>query len=594
MSRLRFEEEPLVDSSYSLRSEEVKRSKISFASSYEVFDLTKDDSDSPSPGSQSAQRSKKRSRTEKELPIQSSATSPQVSPRLSNFLNKKHKAATANVAAFDLPPSNDVILKSFHFGIDIEPIESVVIKAPPLDVPGEFLSSPHTSSSVSDSKPISCVDDTMIIAHMDEAACYPLVTEPEDGEDGKQAAQVTAPSLSNWLSKFLSTKRDSSAMMEPELDLEPSSDTFLAQFSASLPYDREHDDDDSDADSYSKIDIASGSNKLPFQAIDESLELLEGQKEEVLALTPITVQLFNLPYAAKEEEVRKLVHGLGVKIKSITLGEGTGKGSLPQGAASVEVLLSSRSSNCSTPSALLTLLRGLELGGRSLRASIAGDKRRTSLDSTRYFEDNISSKCNACGQTGHVAADCINAALPIPCHLCAGCDHEAIDCKNLVCFRCGDFGHHSRECNAKQTARLQKPILCSYCGSNYHEGSHCSSYMHLDEPTYLRHICSPWIRCMTCGGFGHAVCGLPTPSDQNPDLMQTQQVDIYCPNCGEVGHNIDICKQADIYKRRNENLSYCQAPKHDAFYKYNDCKSTLRCSLRLHAAPSLIEYFGYV
>jgi hypothetical protein len=51
---------------------------------------------------------------------------------------------------------------------------------------------------------------------------------------------------------------------------------------------------------------------------------------------------------------------------------------------------------------------------------------------SRYFETNnhnigdmdISVKCHQCGQVGHKAIDCINEAIPIPCHLCAGVDHD--------------------------------------------------------------------------------------------------------------------------------------------------------------------------
>jgi hypothetical protein len=44
---------------------------------------------------------------------------------------------------------------------------------------------------------------------------------------------------------------------------------------------------------------------------------------------------------------------------------------------------------------------------------------------SRYFEPDISFKCSGCGAVGHKQAECVVPAAPLPCHFCAGSDHDA-------------------------------------------------------------------------------------------------------------------------------------------------------------------------
>ena len=81
-------------------------------------------------------------------------------------------------------------------------------------------------------------------------------------------------------------------------------------------------------------------------------------------------------------------------------------------------------------------------------AAVAAEQYRKRADS-RYFGGagggpNANIKCNNCGMVGHKAAACNAPPMITPCHLCAGRDHEPMDCPNITCFRCGDFGHHSK------------------------------------------------------------------------------------------------------------------------------------------------------
>jgi hypothetical protein len=76
-------------------------------------------------------------------------------------------------------------------------------------------------------------------------------------------------------------------------------------------------------------------------------------------------------------------------------------------------------------------LQGESCGGRPVRVSRI-DQSGGSMknqhgvkDANRYFGGDISSKCNLCGEVGHKQFECMNEPLAMPCHLCAGQDHDA-------------------------------------------------------------------------------------------------------------------------------------------------------------------------
>jgi len=144
--------------------------------------------------------------------------------------------------------------------------------------------------------------------------------------------------------------------------------------------------------------------------------------------------------------------------------------------------------------------------------------------SDRYFNrENMSIKCTACYAVGHREKECPNISSIHCCHLCAGKDHDAVDCPNLTCFRCGLFGHHSRNC---VNPRSGKPTICSNCGSLGHDLRKCS-----DRYSALPDRGSN-MRCMSCKEIGHLNCKyLPSLRDKRPR--------IYCPNCGQEGHHAD-------------------------------------------------------
>lgn len=136
--------------------------------------------------------------------------------------------------------------------------------------------------------------------------------------------------------------------------------------------------------------------------------------------------------------------------------------------------------------------------------------------SMRYFVTDISCKCHACGQVGHLQQDCFNDALPIPCHLCAGLDHDAGDCPNIICYRCGKFGHHSRDC---MSGNRPRPIVCFQCGSLQHDLLKCPDILHArgergrgerEKEVVVNRFESKvedvFVRCMNCSSTGHIMC----------------------------------------------------------------------------------------
>lgn len=428
---------------------------------------------------------------------------------------------------------------------------------------------------------------TTVTASAKSTEVEATITANAKSAEVKEGTTSLSPApLSSFLQRFLSTKRDCTAIPEPE-PLEYTSDIYLATFHEGMEEDFSlHSTSSSDAEDSDKDEEGGETGELKHVIIDESAESMF-EAENYVEPPTMAITIYNLPYVSTEEDVRKALRKVGIRIKSVTLGqEDRKKGGLLPGMALLEALACPAASNATT---IINLIQGLEIGGRVLRASISGEKKRLSLDSGRYFDENISCKCQNCGQVGHLAVDCLNPTLPMPCHLCAGCDHDPSSCLNMICYRCGGFGHHSKACVMEAVARLQRPMSCYYCGSTRHDHMNCPNYNsigHGDDKI----LTSPWIRCMVCYQQGHAICGpsivAKGPQQQNQQQKEVVYIDcdddskkLFCPNCGEEGHSVDICKHAEVFLQTEDNLAYCQGPKHEAFFKYPNCKCHLSLSL---------------
>ena len=111
------------------------------------------------------------------------------------------------------------------------------------------------------------------------------------------------------------------------------------------------------------------------------------------------------------------------------------KKNLPAGIVQCDIISSMMIDENNEPSfdinTCISSLQGELCGGRPVRIqNAANDTRRLSgafgkQDASRYFDLDISVKCQLCGLVGHKQNDCTNDPIPNPCHLCAGRDHEA-------------------------------------------------------------------------------------------------------------------------------------------------------------------------
>jgi len=148
----------------------------------------------------------------------------------------------------------------------------------------------------------------------------------------------------------------------------------------------------------------------------------------------------------------------------------------------------------------------------------------------RYWERDISIKCNHCQGVGHTMANCPNGDESYrPCGLCAELGHEMWSCpQKAVCFNCGVPGHVSRECRRGRMSR--KRMLCTICYSNDHHRWDCHE--------------RPWNTptqdavCMECGKIGHLMC-----SEMRWFFGLTG---LTCFNCGRNDHHGNQCKRPTL------------------------------------------------
>ena len=148
-----------------------------------------------------------------------------------------------------------------------------------------------------------------------------------------------------------------------------------------------------------------------------------------------------------------------------------------------------------------------------------------------------------------------------------------MSCPNITCYRCGRFGHHSRNCYNNKNNNSN--VLCTSCGSRYHHTKSCDVPNTICNTPNTPNISTittildgdEHVRCMVCNAMGHAVCNTYLQGSAMPSISKaTMDGVIYCSNCGMAGHHVDY-PTTKISKKKKKNCNCC-VPRAEAYQKF--------------------------
>lgn len=240
---------------------------------------------------------------------------------------------------------------------------------------------------------------------------------------------------SKFLSRFLDKKKEIVEIIVPEIQI--ANDLFLRQFNQAFvnhhnDIDTYSSDDDSIEESCvsnTDVDIRNTLENYVFLGTEINNNDSTNYLNDVVNLPNNKLQIYNLPYKITKEEIEDFGKRYDCNFINIKLGIDK-KTKLPSGSATVEIMNTSIDGENKDLSELIKTMHGENCCGRPARIqryTSGNTSARNSLSKEhgRYFADEISCKCNLCGQVGHRQADCVNDPIPTPCHLCAGQDHDA-------------------------------------------------------------------------------------------------------------------------------------------------------------------------
>lgn len=226
-------------------------------------------------------------------------------------------------------------------------------------------------------------------------------------KSGIEDGEVQSP----WLKTFLSQKKV--ATIPPPPIIAETRDTFLRQFAEQFantdPTNQEVDNDDSCS--------------LQSSVTDPDVSVNFESEISIQTVDNARIRLSNLPYSMDKDAIIRAGMKYGVHFIAVTI-EIDQKTNLPSGSANIEI------DHGIDVVSVIQKLVGEDFGGRPVRVqSQHPSKRRASggRADKRYFafSDTTETKCRLCGNIGHTARYCTQLKSVLPCHLCAGRDHEA-------------------------------------------------------------------------------------------------------------------------------------------------------------------------
>ena len=190
-------------------------------------------------------------------------------------------------------------------------------------------------------------------------------------------------------------------------------------------------------------------------------------------------------------------------------------------------------------------MNGQTLEGRTINvflAAASSSSRKSGgapKKENRYWERDISKKCNHCGVVGHLMSNCPSGDDDFkPCQLCAVVGHQMFSCPmKAICFNCGLPGHVSRECpNRRGQSRR---MVCTLCFARDHHRSRCRERRDNIQPIEDA-------VCMECGEVGHLMCN---------EMRFFFGLDGYfCFNCGRNDHTGFECRRPNLDQCNRDSM----------------------------------------
>ena len=327
--------------------------------------------------------------------------------------------------------------------------------------------------------------------------------------------------LSKWAARLFDPNRPRGLVEAPQVI--PLNDEFLTAFGK-----REKEDDarigreiEIDKTSLDVIDVDSEDDDDDLDKKKKSKK-----KEDFSQMDNSKVKIANLSYQTTTATIARTCEAVGPVVDVNLILDDNG-----QSTGRAYVVFEDHE----TAVTFVEKMHEKQLEGRTLYIGLASSSGRKSIDpsskkqESRYWERDISTKCNSCGEVGHIARNCPNEEKLKPCCLCAGFGHEMWSCPmKSVCFNCGLPGHVVRDCN--QRRGLPQRRVCTICYRSGHHRFDCREWP-WDAP-------SRDALCMQCGQKGHLMC--------NEMRWFFGLKGVTCFNCGEKGHSGIQCKRPDV------------------------------------------------